>query len=76
MERDSKGWIRVEDELPKEDTYVLVVCSSGGKGYVDRKCLAGGEWLDGNGWKMLFSIVTHWQPLPELPEGIERVVLP
>jgi hypothetical protein len=87
MMNDSSKWIRVKDE-PIPDEVVLLVTvddrnersleigrvvpsSSYGVpfgGYIFASLSPFGFWE--------YKRVTHWQPLPELPEGIEREVLP
>jgi hypothetical protein len=60
IERDS--WISVADRLPQRQKYVITITVHDGMRIVS-PC-----FLDHNGqWKSEFT-VTHWQPLPELPE--------
>ena len=61
------NWISVEEALPKTHQQVLVVCTNP-QNHMQRHvslCTFNGRgprmW---SGWKT----VTHWMPLPELPE--------
>lgn len=57
------GWIPVGERLPDEtkDEYVLVVCEYYDKITVETRKM----------WHV-DSVVTHWQPLPELPKGAQE----
>ena len=68
-----ENWISVEDELPSAGGMYLVCKSAGG---FDASCIVcmckwrlrmhyGFEW----GCEADMDRVTHWMPLPELPEG-------
>lgn len=57
-------WINVNERLPKEDERVLVCCKTKkGVQSVNMAYQVNGMW-HGNG---SMASVTHWQPLPELP---------
>lgn len=72
-----KEWISVEDSLPEEFVDVLV-CAQSSVGNpiaedefyhaIDRICI----WNDGHPRSFrtsrFYGRVTHWMPLPELPE--------
>ena len=60
------GWIKVNDRLPEPYKDVLVVYQGGAEGrYVDADSLMkGGKWV----WAGENETVTHWMPMPELPE--------
>jgi hypothetical protein len=62
--KESK-WISVEDRLPDTCITVLAV--------VDRE---GGKietaFHDGCSWNSVYDIVSHWQPLPQPPQDIEK----
>jgi hypothetical protein len=77
MKRDARGWIKVEDGLPigAEWREVLVVChSTTGLPMVTTGICdgdkSGHEWTDSS-FDYVLLAVTHWQPLPELPEELE-----
>ena len=61
-----RRWIPVEERLPKDNEYVLVYCSANGFYNID--CLYDGSWLEAADYYEEDVIVTHWMPLPELPE--------
>lgn len=59
------GWISVKDRLPEEDKRVIVCCQNKkGLQNINMAYQVKGFW-HGNG---SMAGVTHWQPLPELPE--------
>ena len=62
-------WIPVGEKLPDEDVKVLVCCkTTKGVRSVNMAYLLNGFW-HGQG---SMSGVTHWMPLPELPEEVEH----
>lgn len=65
--RDNQ-WISVDDELPKENQYVIVATKDG-------VCIATAEYIhEEKRWFMygnyytISTDVTHWMPLPDLPK--------
>lgn len=57
-------WIRSEDRVPETDGYVLCCTrTKAGQKSVVRGYHADGRWCCG-----MNSNVTHWMPLPEVPE--------
>ena len=83
LEEQQPRWISVKERLPEPDQDVLLI-AHGWKGqllYIGRLHHEEAEtsWLTGittmesewsiNGWSYLKTpLVTHWMPLPELPE--------
>ena len=83
LEEQQPRWISVKDRLPEPDQEVLLI-AHGWRGqllYIGRLHHEEAEtsWLTGittmesewriNGWSYLKTpLVTHWMPLPELPE--------
>lgn len=62
---DLNGWISVKDRLPEDDKRVIVCCQNKkGLQNINMAYQVKGFW-HGNG---SMAGVTHWQPLPELPE--------
>ncbi len=67
----SPHWISVEDDLPKEDVFVQVVCD----GYVSIARRHENRWQLGFGTKTADYLIytpyndkiTHWMSLPEAP---------
>ncbi len=59
------SWISVTDRTPEDDEIVLVVCKAkNGNRSVNRAFYDGAFW-HGSG---SMAGVTHWMPLPDLPE--------
>jgi hypothetical protein len=58
----STNWISVKDRLPKTGGLALVYGSAG--------AMTVARYIAGNDWVVpgLFSIITHWMPLPEPPK--------
>lgn len=59
-------WIKVEDRLPKDDSFYLIA--------FDDRGIRFGSYLQNDGWrdvdgKLYDGIVTHWMPLPDPPNG-------
>jgi len=67
-ERGEGSWIHVKDRLPKLGVKVLA-CGMPSWPTDKRICFDmrndGGQWV--SGWK-----ITHWMPLPDLPEEYRR----
>jgi len=61
------GWISVEERLPEDRMHYLVACAWNGIRWVTKLLWDGYRFHI----KQANSIVTHWQPLPELPEPAE-----
>ena len=65
------SWISVDERLPETNEDVLVVVDYGGKSGV----ITGYMRSQNLGWQGLvgqrLTDVTHWQPLPEPPKGVE-----
>ena len=63
-------WISIEDKLPEVDTEVLILMEVGGN--IERGLHIGNgnfkaNWCSRVGTDHTYK-VTHWMPLPELPE--------
>jgi hypothetical protein len=60
-------WIKVEDEMPELNTWVLSVDDNG----IMRVASFMGKKYDNHWWDEYALVpcvpITHWQPLPELP---------
>lgn len=57
-------WISVEDALP--DAFIYVICAGeDGMGILRYN---GEVWVDDAGCIYPMSAITHWMPLPKLPE--------
>ena len=69
----SDNWISVDNQLPAEGEDVLVWVD-GGYGLA-RGWLAKGKgqlfWMV-DGERRWGDLVTHWQPLPSAPQGVQR----
>lgn len=66
-ERDREKWIKVEDQLPKEDRerpgYSIGIWATDGEmQFTCRYYFPAGKWI------AAFKKVTHWQPLPQPPK--------
>ena len=55
-------WISVKDRLPDEDTWVLVYSKQGSYMNLKVDYIHDGRWFNS-------LLVTHWMPLPTLPES-------
>lgn len=55
-------WISVKDRMPDEDTLVLVYSRQGSYMNLKVDYIHGGKWFNS-------MLVTHWRPLPDLPEN-------
>lgn len=54
-------WISVDERLPEHDKPVLVwVVSKAGNAYAFKAYYE-------NSWHLVFGEVTHWQPMPKIP---------
>jgi len=59
-------WISVEDELPKEQSWVLVYADGA------MNCMAyykgeWKEWTSAQAHNIVIGSITHWMPLPDKP---------
>jgi len=60
---EKSNWISVKDELPDTDAYVLVFCKIGAQRIrLSWYSTHSNRWMD-------YIDVTHWQKLPEFPDG-------
>ena len=57
-------WIKVEEGVPELNTWVLAATTY--KHATSAALTKSGDWVDQHGYTIRY--VTHWQPLPELPE--------
>lgn len=65
---DLSGWISVKDRLPEDDKEVLAYDSEHKEIVIALYDSEYEEWDYGDWYE---GAITHWQPLPELPE-VER----
>ena len=65
---DLNGWISVKDRLPEDDKEVLAYDSEHKEIVIALYDSEYEEWDYGDWYE---GAITHWQPLPELPE-VER----
>ena len=65
---DLNGWISVKDRLPEDDKEVLAYDSEHKEIVIALYDSEDEEWDYGDWYE---GAITHWQPLPELPE-VER----
>ena len=67
------NWISTKDRVPAPDVWVLVY-SLGKVGSIgiDVASLVddSGSWMTKGDWMLPLNGVSHWQPLPEKPEGV------
>lgn len=59
-------WIPVGDRLPDDDTIVLVACPAAPEPVWLGFYSEDDEWVDPDSFRAI--AVTHWMPLPALPE--------
>ena len=64
----SNRWIPCSDRLPSDFSYVL--CS--GRDGMGILRYIGEKWLDENALAYSVNEITHWMPLPEIPEPPEK----
>lgn len=65
------GWISVKDRLPENARFVLI-CLGRAIPQIGRYLNEDGWWIRNSGiLKSSGDIVTHWMPLPEVPEKME-----
>lgn len=79
LEQCVPRWISVAERLPDEsEGLVLIVASGRHKNIVFDKALLLGMYYDGSGWiveghtEWEDAHVTHWMPLPAMPEEDEH----
>lgn len=70
--RPAPEWISMEERLPEEKHAVLVWQPQYRNHYV--VALSDGEWYVFGGYGMKVFGVTHWMPLPEVPEEDHHVL--
>lgn len=68
------GWISVDERLPQDkarETYSdnILACTSSGFCFV--AFFSHGSWRTASGDVVYAHTITHWMPLPELPEPPE-----
>ena len=66
-------WVSVDDELPEVGRYVVCIA----KRNPFSRFMPMVARIEKNGWvnpmtEQYISEVTHWQPMPQLPKGMER----
>jgi hypothetical protein len=68
---EENPWISVKDRLPDKNEKVVVSIKHGNKSV----CVTGFLDGSGNGWQVdwdpedpSFEAITHWMPIPPLPE--------
>lgn len=78
VQQERDRWISVEERLPERDEGVLVTVSGTYGQITFERALMLGTWLGPEGWYCaewpLWETpgVTHWRPLPALPEEVEH----
>lgn len=63
------GWVSVEDRLPEESDDYLV-CTEGTDMFICYYLKSENVW-DMSDYPYITEKISHWMPLPELPEGVE-----
>ena len=75
VEEETPRWIPVSERLPEVDTPVLCLYKEyGDHGEIQMTVLLnyGGEgWTEFNDNDTYYTGVTHWMPLPALPEEVD-----
>lgn len=75
VQQERERWISVEEKMPEPMEWVLCWCF-GGLARVLRYDNVADDWdftvLNGHGYAFTRDTVTHWRPLPEGPEEVER----
>lgn len=61
------NWISVKDELPPLDVLVLAVCFGDSIVVIRRSSNCDGQWWDYGKGVIRCDYITHWMPLPPLP---------
>jgi hypothetical protein len=56
-------WVPVEERLPREGQYVLIVCGED----LSVALLRSGEWWGDADLPYAAQMVSHWMPLPDVP---------
>lgn len=58
-------WISVADSLPDEDTEVVVITHRVREAFIASR--KGDHW-DADEYRLEYETVSHWMPLPPMPE--------
>jgi hypothetical protein len=70
VNKQKSAWVKFSDELPTDDIEVIIAVDEFGGNHILYK---GKSWSGGGTWVKTLNLLI-WQPLPELPKFVQRLL--